>query len=219
MSDLRSEMAAEVAIKALRARVRWLRESGVHPFGFGQAGTWQVSPRIVDSWGSGTLRGAVSGLLGAAPPVWGMTVEYGARSDRAAPFAVVISDFRWLPSSERLAADAVEWQMTKDMPEPDSQAEPAGKVSEASTTSRQITVVGSSRTVPSIRVGDYEGLQFREDGVLVTIVARNAGSDLPEIGRLDDLEPLLRDMENVNREDISAWFAATRASRGPSRSA
>lgn len=61
-------------------------------------------------------------------------------------------------------------------------------------------------------------LQFRDEGVLVTVRTRNFGPDLPEVVRLDDLEPSLRRMEQVDRKDVVAFFSALWGDQSGSRS-
>jgi hypothetical protein len=71
----------------------------------------------------------------------------------------------------------------------------------------EITVRGLRRSVASVDHGDYRALQFDDDGVLVTVVTRHLQwSDLPELVRIDDLEPYLRPLEHIGREAVAAYF-------------
>lgn len=68
--------------------------------------------------------------------------------------------------------------------------------------------------MPVTHLGDYSGLQFREEGVLVTIVARNLGVELPPIVQIADLELCLQVRGEIDQKDIAAWFVARREGSG-----
>jgi hypothetical protein len=76
----------------------------------------------------------------------------------------------------------------------------------------EITVRGVRRAVPTGDHAHYSALQFEDDGVLVSVATRHLRwSDLPELVRIDDLEPYLRPLENIDPEVVAAYFQSRRA--------
>ena len=73
---------------------------------------------------------------------------------------------------------------------------------------------GAKRILEVGTLGGYSGLQFREEGVLVTVITRNVSAQLPPIVKAADLEPFLKVRDKISQKDIAAWFAAHRDGPG-----
>jgi hypothetical protein len=120
----------------------------------------------------------------------------------------VKSDFRYDRREPPTVEDALTWRAERDR-------DPAGTgphgVAAGET---EISVQGMQQAVPVTRLGGYSGLQFREESVLVTVVTRNVGADLPPIVKIADLEPFLKARDKISEKDIAAWFAAYRDGSG-----
>jgi hypothetical protein len=61
-----------------------------------------------------------------------------------------------------------------------------------------------------LRLAGFSAFQAGDDGVLVTVLARHIGSQLPDLVRLTDLEPMLSALEHPDRELIAAALADRR---------
>ena len=210
MSDARAEVAARLALMAMRAQVRQIRKAAPRPFGFAPTDTRPVLGTIGDVWGSGTIRGALAGRLGLRPAIWTMIMKYGPEAGLAADCVEIISDLHEDPRDTRAVEDALASAVDLDVGGDRSGGRMPIELDlgEVSTGTIEITVQGNRRAVPILHLRDYCGFQFRSDGVLATVVARNLTSQLPEFVRLTDLEPFLQAMEQVDRGELAAWFAA-----------
>jgi hypothetical protein len=158
-------------------------------------------------------------------PVGRMSITYGAAGDPAAPAAEIISAFRreyqliW--SLEVELRDAAEkWRRAADPDTVQLSATYERKERAAAredrtipVTSARIDVVVSARprSVSMLRLGECSGFQVRQDGVLVTVLARHMGPEFPDIVRLTDLEPMIAARYSIDREAIAAALAKTPA--------
>ena len=209
MSDARSEAAADLAVKVMRAEAQRIRASGVRPFGLLPTAPSSPEPaQIMSVHGSGTVRGALAGLLGVKSSIWTMTLQYGIQSDLSAPLIEITSDFRYDRREPPTVEDALTWRAERDSDPAGTglHGEPAGETA--------INIQGRQQTARVTRLGGYSGLQFREEGVLVTVITRNVSAALPPIVKIADLEPFLKARDKISQKDMAAWFAAHRDGPG-----
>jgi hypothetical protein len=196
---------------ATRAEVRQIRASGVRPFGLAPDSAHPEPAHITAVHGSGTIAGALAGRLGIRPAIWTMTMQYGTEADPSTPFVQVKSDFHYDLREPPSIEDALSWALARDSPDGPRSGNifpPEISLDGASAGSTEIMVNGYRTTAPIMRLGAYSALQFRDDGVLVTVVSRYTGQHVPEIVRLEDLEPFLRRLEQLDRKDIAAMFSS-----------
>jgi hypothetical protein len=218
MTDRRIQAAAQLSMMVTRASAHQIRRSGVRPFGLVPGSRHPEPICIGQRNGSGTISGALAGVVGR-PVYWTMALEYGLITDGSTPYIEVISDFhRDDPGDERTIEDALEWVIERA-----TEADPRASddlnreiiLDPAALGTAGITVRGARRAVPAGTYGEYKALQFDDDGVLVSVVTRHLQwSDLPEVVRIDDLEPYLRPLDDLDPQAIAAYFQSQRAKMG-----
>jgi hypothetical protein len=215
MTDRRIQTAVQLSMMATRASLRQLKKSRVRPFGLVPEAR-HPEPASIGEWhGSGTISGALAGVLGR-PDYWTMALHYGLIKDKATSYIEVISDFhRENPNDERTIEDALEWvtgRANSDDPHGDGKQIREIILDPAALGTADITVRGVRRALPTGNHGDYSALQFEEDGVLVSVVTRHLRwSDLPDVVRLDDLEPFFRPLEELDPQALAAYFQSRRS--------
>lgn len=138
-----------------------------------------------------------------------MSLIYGPRSDAETSAAEVISDFRGAVEDRREVLDELTHAAARD----GVIGTEASGVPRLSNGTAEIFVGLERKTVAVQSLADYCGLQFRADGVLVTLVTRRLSPELLRFVRVTDLEPMLAVMEHLSRDEIAAWFEATREDR------
>jgi len=215
MTDRRIQAAVQLSMMATRAGAHQIRRSGVRPFGLVPGSRHPEPISIGQRHGSGTLGGATAGVVGR-PVYRTMALEYGLITDGSTPYIEVISDFhRDDPDDERTIEDALEWvieRASEDDPRAYDDLNREIILDPAALGTADITVRGARRAVPTGTHGEYKALQFEDDGVLVSVVTRHLQwSGLPELVRIDDLEPYLRPLDNLDPQAVAAYFQSQRA--------
>ncbi|HWF82262.1 MAG TPA: hypothetical protein VN695_16910 [Streptosporangiaceae bacterium] len=207
--------AVTLSVQAMKMEARWLRRARPRPFGFAAGSAHPAPERIGEACGAGTPSSGIATVLGFRTAVQTMSILYGDPADPLAPAAEVISDFhrdyqdRDLEESLRDAAS--NWAGRAAAPDPVAEdRRVSGSRAEVTSAINDVVVSGRRRPVSVLRLADFSGLQIGEDGVLVTILARHLGPELPGIVRLTDLEPMLSVLEHPDREVIAAAFAERR---------
>jgi len=171
--------------------------------------------RIAEAHGAGTLSSGAASVLGFRTAVRTMSIRYGDAADPLAPAAEVISDFHReyhdRDLREALLDASGTWAGHAKAPDSASASGQAAD-SRAGVTSEgtDVVVAGRQRPVSVLRLGKFSAFQVREEGVLVTVLARNMGPRFPGLVRLTDLEPMLSAMENIDTELIAAALAERR---------
>jgi hypothetical protein len=215
MSDRGIQTAVQLSIMATRASAHQIRRSGVRPFGLVHGSRHPEPICVGQRHGSGTITGALAGVIGR-PDYWTMALEYGLITDGSTPYIEVISDFhREDPEDERTIEDALEWVIERageDDPHAEGGLDREISLGPAALGTADIAVRGARRAMLTGAHGDYRALQFEEDGVFVSVVTRHLQwSELPELVRVDDLEPYLRSLDNIDPEAVAAYFRSRRA--------
>lgn len=199
----------------MKTEARWLRRARPRPFGFAPGGAHPLPERIGEAHGPGTTLSGIATVLGLRTPVRTMTVIYGDTVEPPAPAARIISDFHRdyqdRDLEQALLDAALEWR---------GQVETAGGGARATSDQAElrsetvdIFVSGTRRPVSMLVLTEFSAFQVRDEGVLVTVLARHMGRAFPEIVRLTDLEPMLVALEHPDREVIAAAFAEVRRRR------
>lgn len=207
--------AVRLSVQAMKMEARWLRRARPRPFGFAPGSAYPAPERIGEAHGAGTLSSGVATVLGFSTAVQTMSIRYGHPADPLAPAAEVISDFHRdyqdRDLEESLLDAASNWARRAASPDPDTDDRPVtGSRAEAASAINDVLVSGRRRPVPVLRLANFSALQIGEEGVLVTVLARHLGPELPDIVRLTDLEPLLAVLEHPDRDMIAAALAEQR---------
>jgi hypothetical protein len=207
--------AVKLSVRAMKMQARWLRRARPRPFGFAPGSAHPAPERIEEAHGAGTLSSGVATVLGFCTPVQTMSIRYGDPADPLAPVTEVISDFhrdyqdRDLEGS--LLDAARKWAGRAAAPDPVAEDRPVGGPrAEIISAISDVVVSGRRRPVSVLRLADCSAFQVAEEGVLVTILARHLGPELPDIARLTDLDPMLSALEHPDRELIAAALAERR---------
>jgi hypothetical protein len=215
MTDRRIQVAVQLSMMATHAGAHQIRKSGVRPFGLVPGSRHPEPICIGQRHGSGTIGGALAGVVGR-PVYWTMALQYGLITDSSTPYIEVISDYHREESGDaRTIEHALEWviqRASEDDPGAGDELNRETVLGRAAPGTTDIRVHGERRAVATGEHGDYRALQFEDDGELVSVVTRHTQwSDLPELVRLDDLEPFLRPLENIDPEAVAAYFRSRRA--------
>lgn len=210
--------AVKLSVQAMKMQARWLRRARPRPFGFAPGSAHPALERIGEAHGAGTLSSGAATALGFRTAVYTMSIIYGDPADPLAPAAEVISDFHRdyqdRDLEESLLDAATDWARRAAAPDPASEDRPAsGSRAEITSAINDLVVSGRRRPVSVRRLADLSAFQIGEEGVLVTVLARHLGPELPDIVRLTDLEPMLSALEHPDREVIAAAFAERRHRR------
>jgi hypothetical protein len=205
-------LGANVAMHALRAQLRRIRKSTAHPFGLGPTSGHPSPVFFTDVQGDGSGRSLITGMLGLQTHISTMTLTYGLVYKLNEPYAEVISDFdedvrESRPLADELV-DAVRRDSSQDGDVSNELAEESGE-HDIARQDFEIEVLDTTRSVLLMRLGDHCALQFEQDEVLVTLVARKLNFS-PIFVRFTELEPILRAMEGIDRSDLAGWFLANR---------
>jgi hypothetical protein len=211
----------ELNVQAMRLQARKLRLARVRPFGFAPGSAHPTPPGIVDVNGPGTLSSGLANVLGFRAAVWSMSISYGDVADRAAPAAMVYSDFHHQSHEARnleetMLGVASRWRDQATAPggvaaaagigEGQGSAGPTGLTSARC----EVSISGVRRQVPLLRLAEFSAWQSSHDKVLVTVVARHMDAEFPELVRLADLEPMIQPLEHPDRNAIAAAYTAMR---------
>lgn len=205
----------KLSVLAMKREARWLRRAQPRPFGFAPSSAHPAPERIRDAHGAGTVSSSVASLLGLRTAVWTMSIRYGDVAAPLAPAAEIISDFHReyqdRDLEEALLEAAGKWPRRAQAADAVAGDGRAGG-SRADVTSATIDVVLSGRRRPAsmLRLAEFSAFQVSDEGVLVTVLARNFESELPDILRLDDLEPMLSVLEHPDKEVIAAALGEQR---------
>lgn len=210
--------AVTLSIQAAKIQARWLRRAWPRPFGFAPGSAHPAPMRIGEAHGAGTLSSGVAAMLGLRAQVHTMSIDYGEAVDPAsAPAAKIISDFHRdyqdRDLEEALLKAAGLWAGRQDAPDVLAADGPAsGFRAGIMSAAIDVVVLGRRRPVSLLRLEEFSAFQIGEEGVLVTVLARDVGPQFPDIVRLRraDLEPMLSAMENPDRDLIAAALAETR---------
>src|SRR5258707_2350700 len=198
-------LAVRVALIANGQYVRFIRKAGPRSFGFDPSSDHPNPAIISEAAGEGSVRSGIAGLLGIRTSIWTMTLQYGDALNPSTTFIQVISDFHRdiqeaRPVEEelaRLAGGDLPFDLTNN----------ATRV-EQSSKDLQITVQREVLRVSAQSEANVIAFQFNQEGVLVTVVARNPPSRIPDFARLTDLEPFLAPLEHLSYNDIAARLAS-----------
>jgi hypothetical protein len=210
--------AVKLSALAMKMEARWLRRARPRPFGFAPGTAYPVPVRIRHTYGAGTLSSGVATMLGLRTAVRTMSICYGDRADPMASTAEIISglhkDYQERDLEEEFRERLGDWAECAGQPAaPDAVAEDdqVGDSRPAVTSATiDVVVAGRRRPVSLFRLGEFSGFQLRDEGVLVTVLARHMGSQFPDIVRLTDLEPMLSAMEHPDTDVIAAALAEMR---------
>jgi len=203
-------LAVRLSIQAAKAEARWLRRVRPRPFGFAAGSSHPEPATIGQAHGPATPVSGLATLLGSRTPVWTMKICYGG-ADPPRPRAWVITDFhRDMQDRDvrhSLLTAAADWSGARvagwwaDETDIDD--------SNFATGTADIRVDGHEVTVTVVEQSPARAFQLWRDGVLITVVARDM-TEFPELARLNDLEPMLTAMENVDRNLVASVLAEER---------
>jgi hypothetical protein len=207
--------AQKLCAEAMKMEVRWLRRARPRPFGFAPGSAHPVPERIEHAYGAGTLSRGIATILGLRTAVHTMSICYGDRADPLAAAAEIVSDFHHDYQDRRLDEElrdaAGRWgrhaEPSDVVPEDGQVGHTPPKVTPVTT---DVAIAGRLRPLAMLPLGDFSAFQFRDEGVLVTVIARHMGPQFPDIVRLTDLEPMLSAMEHPDKELIATAFAEMR---------
>lgn len=207
--------AVKLSAQAMKMEARWLRRARPRPFGFASGSAHPAPGRIGEAHGAGTLSSGVATMLGFRTAVQTMSIRYGDAADPRAPAAEIISDFHRdyhdRDLEDELLDAAGKWARPADAPDA---VAGDGRVSDArpevTPATIDVVVSGRRRRVSMLRLGEFSAFQVRHEGVLVTVLTRHTGPQLPDIVRLTDLEPMLSELEHPDTEVIAAALAGMR---------
>ena len=207
--------AVKLSVQVMKMEARWLRRARPRPFGFAPGSAHPAPERIGEAHGAGTLSSGIATVLGFRTAVQTMSIRYGDPADPLAPAAQVISDFHWdyqdRDLQESLLHAVSNWAGRAASQDPAAGDMPvSGSRAEVTSAINDVVVSGRRRPVPVFRLADFSALQIGEEGVLVTVLARHLGPELPDIVRLTDLEPMLSALEHPDRDVIATAFAERR---------
>lgn len=199
--------AVKLTVLATRMEARWLRHARPRPFGFAPGSAHPAPERIAEAHGAGRLSSAAASLLGFRTAVRTMSIRYGDAADPLAPAAEVISDFHREYQDRDVRAALLDASAAWAGP---AEAPDAASPAEVTSAAIDVVVSGRRRPVSLLRLGKSSAFQVREEGVLITVLARNTEPQFPGLARLTDLEPMLSGMENIDRELMAAALAERR---------
>lgn len=204
--------AVKLSAQAMKMEARWLRRARPRPFGFAPGGAHPGPGRIGEAYGAGTLSSGVATMLGFRTAVHTMSIYYGEATDPRAPAAKIISDFHRdyhdRDLEEELLHVAGKWAAPADAAAGDGRADDARPKVTSDTI--DVVVSGRRRPVPILRLGEFSAFQLGDEGVLVTVLARHLGPQIPGIVRLTDTEPMLSALEHPDPEAIAGAIAEMR---------
>jgi hypothetical protein len=207
--------AVKLAVLATRMEARWLRRPRPRPFGFPPGSSHPVPERIGEAHGAGRLSTGAASVLGFRTAVRTMSIRYGDAADPLAPAAEVISDFHREYQDrdlrEALLDTSGTWAGPAEAPDAaDADGQVRDSRAEVTPAAIDVTMSGRQRPASVLQLGRFTAFQLREEGVLVTVLARHMGPQFPGIVRLTDLEPMLSKMENIDTELVAEALAEKR---------
>jgi hypothetical protein len=209
----RARVGADIALAAMRADIRLIREVSPEPFGLVPSRSRPEPERIGSVSGTGTARNSARRLVRMPRSISTIKIRYGDANNPSAPLVDVISDFSRSASRYRTVTDELEQVILRDTDNEPSSTNlyPVAFADEdVSSSSGTIAVGDAVITARIYRVGDYAGFEFKADSIDVTVILRNQSEDNLKFVRLRDLTPLLESMELISRDDIAGWFDARR---------
>ncbi len=220
-----SDRTVDWSIRAKQREARWLRRARPRPFGFAPGTAHPMPERIGEARGETTMLRLFASTLGLPTrpsPVLRMSIIYRDTADPAAPAAEVTSafyrDYQHIWDLETELRDAVlKWAEQAEAPEAFDPSGPFARTLRAAArddrtvpvTKARVDVVvsGCRQSVSMLGLGDCGAFQIREEGVLVTVVARHMGPESPEIVRLTDLEAMIAARSHIDRDAIVATLS------------
>lgn len=207
--------AVQLSAAAMKMEARWLRRARPRPFGFAPASAHPVPERIEEAYGASTLLSGVATILGLRTAVHTMSVCYGDRADPLASAAKIFSDFhqdyQHRDLEEELRHAVGQWGRRAEAPDVVPEDGTAGdSPNDVTSVTIDVVVAGGHRAVSTLRLQELSAFQFRDEGVLVTVLARHMGPQFPDIVRLTDLGPMLSALEHPDKDMIATALAEMR---------